>query len=249
MDEGSRRWTAGSRGGLPPSPAAALEAAAIFTGGVGTLGETEAFFGWKSKREGPMHLLAKHLFRVAERGGPACAMAMLAAASTASAQEAVVAKRPPAAVRAFDRTWAAHPAPPPADGGWSAPIPTPLPSRSTREARGRDFTARAGTFAAARRPDGAQGADHALALRSANGLGVFATVRDQAVDAASPDHLVKGPSGSLFDEAAGLGWRRDNLSAMVGYMRPEDRQPDYRDPTIIYHRSRPRVGFGLSLHY
>ena len=88
-----------------------------------------------------------------------------------------------------------------------------------------------------------------LALPRSDGLGLIATVKDHAVDVVSPTQMINGPSGSLFDEAAGLGWRRDNLSAMIGYMRPDDQRPDYRDESVSYHKPRARVGLGLSLHY
>ncbi len=91
--------------------------------------------------------------------------------------------------------------------------------------------------------------EHKVVLETASGFGVFATVRGRAVDATSPDRLVNGPNGSLFDQSAGLGWRRDRVSAMVGYMRPSSDRPEYQDQSISYHRPRGRFGIGLSLHY
>jgi hypothetical protein len=91
--------------------------------------------------------------------------------------------------------------------------------------------------------------EHKVALETASGFGLFATVKDRSVDVASPDRLVEGPNGSLFDQSAGLGWRHDNLSAMVGYMHPSSERPLSIDDNIAYHRPRGRVGIGLALHY
>jgi len=90
---------------------------------------------------------------------------------------------------------------------------------------------------------------HRVVLETASGFGVFAAVKGRAVDATEPDRLMNGPDGNLFDESAGLGWRRDNVSAMVGYMHPSTERPLYVDENIAYHRPRGRFGIGLSLHY
>ena len=91
--------------------------------------------------------------------------------------------------------------------------------------------------------------EHKVALETASGFGVFAAVKGRAVDATAPDRLVNGPDGSLFDQSAGLGWRRDNVSAMVGYMHPSTDHPLYQDESVSYRRPRGRFGIGLSLHY
>lgn len=87
------------------------------------------------------------------------------------------------------------------------------------------------------------------AVRTADGFGLYAAVQGQGVDMTRPTELMNAPNGALFDEAAGLGWRRRNLSAMVGYMRPDGDRPLYVDEGQAYRRPRGRVGFGLSLHY
>jgi hypothetical protein len=90
---------------------------------------------------------------------------------------------------------------------------------------------------------------HTVQLQTANGFGVFATVRDRSVDLTAPDHLTNGPNGVLFDEAAGIGWRHSNVSAMVGYMRPVNDRPVYVDEGLQIRGEHGRVGVGLSLHY
>lgn len=85
----------------------------------------------------------------------------------------------------------------------------------------------------------------------AEGVGLYATSRDRAIDLTSPDRTLEGPSGSLFNQAAGIGWRSHNMSAMVGYMKPSS----VRSATQFSHddapafRPRARFGVGWSLHF
>ncbi len=91
--------------------------------------------------------------------------------------------------------------------------------------------------------------EHDGAIETVSGFGLFARIRDRSIDAAAPGRLVQGPEGSLFDESAGLGWRQDNVSAMVGYMRPSAAHPVYQDQNISYHQPHGRFGIGLALQY
>ena len=88
--------------------------------------------------------------------------------------------------------------------------------------------------------------------RKVDGLGLFATLREQSIDLAGlGDGVVSGPTGSPFGTAAGLGWRRDNMSAMVGYMRPSLTKADWRSYDIhtTNFQERAHMGVGLSLHF
>ena len=85
----------------------------------------------------------------------------------------------------------------------------------------------------------------------ADGMGLFAKSKDSAVDLASPDRMVDGPSGSLFNQAAGLGWRNHNISAMVGYMKPSSVKSatEFSDEHTPTFKSSARFGLGWSLHF
>lgn len=91
------------------------------------------------------------------------------------------------------------------------------------------------------------------AVRSApDGVGLFATARDRAVDLQSMDQLQDGPSGSLFNQAAGIGWKNHNMSAMVGYMKPSSVKSATRFQSDDYaprFKTSARLGVGWSLHF
>ncbi len=84
-----------------------------------------------------------------------------------------------------------------------------------------------------------------------SGVGLYATAHGEAVDLTAPDRMLDGPSGSLFSQAAGVGWRRRNVSAMVGYMKPSSVRSATRfeDDTGPAYRTRARFGVGWALHF
>lgn len=86
---------------------------------------------------------------------------------------------------------------------------------------------------------------------SADGMGLFAKAKDDAVDLTDPDHMVDGPSGSLFNQAAGIGWRNHNVSAMFGYMKPSSIKSatQFSDEHTPTFKSSARFGLGWSLHF
>jgi hypothetical protein len=86
---------------------------------------------------------------------------------------------------------------------------------------------------------------------AADGVGLYATSKDQAIDLTSPDRTLQGPSGSLFNQAAGIGWRSHNVSAMVGYMKPSSVKSatQFNDDYTPAFRPRARVGVAWSLHF
>jgi hypothetical protein len=82
-----------------------------------------------------------------------------------------------------------------------------------------------------------------------DGVGLYAMARSQAIDLTSPGRVMSGPK-SPYAQAAGLAWRRANMTAMFGYMRPSSYRsnafPDDRTPSF---RTSSRVGLGFALHY
>lgn len=83
------------------------------------------------------------------------------------------------------------------------------------------------------------------------GFGMYATTKGAAFDLTSPGERVDGPSGSLFSQSAGLGWRSRNMSAMVGYMKPSSVKSatHFEDEHTPVYRSRARFGLGWALHF
>jgi hypothetical protein len=82
-----------------------------------------------------------------------------------------------------------------------------------------------------------------------DGIGLYAMAKSQAVDLTSPDRMLNGPK-SPYAQAAGVAWRRANMTAMFGYMRPSSYHsayfPDDHTPSF---RTSSRVGLGFALHY
>ena len=60
-----------------------------------------------------------------------------------------------------------------------------------------------------------------------------------------------GPSGSLFSQAAGVGWRNKNMSAMFGYMKPSSVKSatHFENDRAPIYKSRARFGVGWALHF
>lgn len=86
---------------------------------------------------------------------------------------------------------------------------------------------------------------------SVDGVGLYATASGTAVDLTSPDHMLEGPSGSLFNQAAGFGWRNHNVSAMVGYMKPSSVRSatGFTDDYAPQFKSSARLGLGWAMHF
>ncbi|MDP9103548.1 MAG: hypothetical protein M3N05_06025 [Pseudomonadota bacterium] len=84
-----------------------------------------------------------------------------------------------------------------------------------------------------------------------DGMGLYATARGSAVDLTAPDHMLEGPSGSLFNQAAGFGWRNHNVSAMVGYMKPSSVRSatGFTDASVPRFKSSARFGLGWAMHF
>jgi hypothetical protein len=84
-----------------------------------------------------------------------------------------------------------------------------------------------------------------------DGMGLYATTKGAAVDLTAPDHMLEGPSGSLFNQAAGFGWRNHNVSAMVGYMKPSSIKSatEFSNDYIPQFKSSARFGIGWAMHF
>lgn len=91
----------------------------------------------------------------------------------------------------------------------------------------------------------------APARAETDGFGMYATSKGTAFDLTSAGERVEGPSGSLFSQSAGLGWRNKNMSAMVGYMKPSSVKSatHFDDEHTPVYRSRARFGLGWALHF
>ena len=91
----------------------------------------------------------------------------------------------------------------------------------------------------------------APARAEAQGFGMYATAKGAAVDLSAPDQMIDGPSGSLFSQSAGLGWRNKNVSAMVGYMKPSSVKSatHFEDEHTPVYKTRARFGVGWALHF
>jgi hypothetical protein len=113
----------------------------------------------------------------------------------------------------------------------------PLPARQKPVDRMPHFTAYSVRGAAPRGP--------------VDGMGLYATTKGTAVDLTSPDHMLEGPSGSLFNQAAGFGWRNHNVSAMVGYMKPSSIKSatEFSNDYIPQFKSSARFGVGWAMHF
>ncbi len=87
---------------------------------------------------------------------------------------------------------------------------------------------------------------------SAEGVGLYAKSGDTALDLTSPDRMLDGPNGSLFNQAAGVGWRSHNMSAMFGYMKPSSIRSATQFQSDDYtprFKSSARVGVGWAMHF
>ncbi len=82
-----------------------------------------------------------------------------------------------------------------------------------------------------------------------DGVGLYAMAKSHAVDLTNPDQVMNGPK-SPYAQAAGLAWRRANMTAMFGYMRPSNYHSAYfSDDHTASFRISNRVGLGFALHY
>lgn len=93
--------------------------------------------------------------------------------------------------------------------------------------------------------------DNASETKQVDGLGLYATSKGKAVDLTAPDRMMDGPDGSLFSQAAGVGWRNKNMSAMVGYMKPSSIKSatHFENERTPIYRARARFGVGWALHF
>lgn len=91
----------------------------------------------------------------------------------------------------------------------------------------------------------------APSVSEADGVGLYATSKGKALDLTSPDRMLDGPSGSLFSQAAGVGWRNKNMSAMFGYMKPSSVKSatHFENDRAPIYKSRARFGVGWALHF
>jgi len=88
----------------------------------------------------------------------------------------------------------------------------------------------------------------ASSARPVQGLGLFAMAKGHSADLTEPDRWADDSEVGANDTRVGLGWRKSNVSAMFGYMRPDFSRDPYA-PEVADHAEylKPRSSVGLSI--
>ena len=86
----------------------------------------------------------------------------------------------------------------------------------------------------------------------AEGVGLVALTNSRSVDLLTPDTWRGGPTTAGSDNTeVGVGWRRNSMSAVVGYVRENaNSEPGaFTNEGEGRFKSRAMMGMGFALHY